>query len=174
MCDELPGCNNGQRSMNAKCVCQDEIMKKLVAPIVLALALALTGCGGADTAPAGAAVTKPVEEAPQAPELTGTWKQSNSASEDSYQQATITADTITIDWVSDGGDTTSTYWVGTFKAPTNASEAHTLTSKRDAKATDSALLASTDDTKEFTYEDDTISYKVSMMGSTTTVKMKKN
>jgi hypothetical protein len=149
-------------------------VKKLIAPIALAAALALTGCGGADATPTGAVGSQATEEAPQAPELTGAWKQSNPASEGSYQQATITADTITIEWVTDGGDTTSIYWVGTFEAPTDASEPYTWTSQRDAAATDSALLASTDDTKEFTYEGNIISYKVSALGTTTTVNLKQN
>lgn len=113
-------------------------------------------------------------EAPQAPDLVGAWMQSNSASEDSFQQATITADTITVEWVADGGDTTSIYWVGTFEAPADATEPYTWTSQRDAEATDSALLASTDDTKEFTFEGDTISYKVSALGTTTKVELKKD
>ncbi|WP_294568994.1 hypothetical protein [uncultured Arthrobacter sp.] len=153
-------------------------MKKLIAPIVFASALALTGCGGSGAAPAeskSATTESPAaEEAPQAPDLTGAWKQSNSNSEDSYQQAMITGDMMTIDWVSDGGDTTSVYWVGTFEAPTAADEPYTWTSQRDAAATDTALMASTDDTKEFTYEDDTISYKVSALGTTVTVELKKN
>ncbi|SDL78633.1 hypothetical protein SAMN04487916_11493 [Arthrobacter sp. ov407] len=149
-------------------------MKKLIAPIALAVALSLTGCGGTATTPASAVDSKAAEEAPKAPELTGAWKQSNSASEKSYQQATIAGDTITVEWVTDAGDTTSAYWVGTFKAPNDASEPYKWTSKRDAAATKSALLASTDDTKEFTYEGDTISYKVSMLGTTKTVKLKKN
>ncbi|WP_167043479.1 hypothetical protein [Salinibacterium sp. ZJ454] len=154
-------------------------MKKLIAPIGLAIALALTGCAGTTTTTTtttttDAAASKPVEEAPQAPNLAGAWKQSNSASEDSYQQATITADTITVEWVADGGDTTSTYWVGTFEAPADATEPYTWTSQRDAAATDSALLASTDDTKEFTYEGGTVSYKVSALGTTTTVDLQQN
>ncbi|WP_104131192.1 hypothetical protein [Cryobacterium sp. M91] len=46
-------------------------MKRLIAPIALAIALALTGCAGTDTTPTGAADSKPVEEAPQAPDLAG-------------------------------------------------------------------------------------------------------
>lgn len=149
-------------------------MKKLIAPIALAVALALTGCGGTAATPTGAANSKPTEKAPQAPDLTGAWKQSNSASETSYQQATITADAISIDWVTDGGNTTSIYWVGTFKQPSDSSGTYTWTSQRDVAATESALLASTDATKEFTYQDDTISYKASALGTTTTVKLKKN
>ena len=72
-------------------------MKKLIAPFTLVVALALTGCGGADSADAGAApkaseevaAPAPAEETPEAPDLTGEWKQSNSKSEDAYQQAII-------------------------------------------------------------------------------------
>lgn len=153
-------------------------MKKLLAPLALAAALALTGCGGADTA-SPAADAKPAQEipqaeAPKAADLTGVWKQSNSASEDAFQQATITGNTITVDWVADAGATTSIYWVGTFEAPTDANEPYTWTSQRDAAATDSALLASSDDTKEFTFEGDTISYQVSALGTTTTVTLVRN
>ena len=142
--------------------------------MALAAALALTGCSGADTTSSSAADSNTAEETSQVPDLTGTWKQSNPTSEDSYQQATITTDTITVEWVTDGGDTTSIYWVGTFEAPTEASEPYIWTSQRDAAATDSALLASTDDTKEFTYEGDTISYKVSALGTTTTVDLNRS
>lgn len=149
-------------------------MKKLIAPIALAAALVLTGCGGAGTTPTGAADSTAAKETPKAPDLTGAWKQSNSASTDSYQQAKITADTITVEWVSGGGDTTSIYWVGTFEPLTDASEPHTWTSKRDTAATKSALMASTDATKEFTYEGGVISYKVSALGTTKKVEIKKN
>jgi predicted small lipoprotein YifL len=153
-------------------------MKKLIAPVALAAALALTGCGGSGATPTaatptGAADSKPAEKAPQVPDLSGAWKQSNPNSEKSYQQATITADVITVEWVTDGGNTASIYWVGTFKAPSSSNGPYTWTSQRDVAATKSALLASSDATKEFTYDGDTISYKVSAMGTTTTVKLKK-
>lgn len=149
-------------------------MKKLIAPIALGAALALTGCAGAGSTSNGAADSKAVQEAPKIRDLTGGWKQSNPNSEKSYQQATITADKMTVEWVTDGGNTTSIYWVGTFAAPTDASEPYTWTSKRDAAATKSALLASSDATKDFKYEGGTISYKVSALGTTTTVNLKKN
>ena len=148
-------------------------MKKIITSIAIASALALTGCASEATSPAASTESKAVEVAPRIADLTGAWKQDNSNSEASYQQATITGDTITIEWVSDSGDTTSIYWVGTFQAPTNATEPYLWTSQRDAAATDSALLASTDDTKEFTYKDNVISYKVSALGTTTTAKLKK-
>jgi hypothetical protein len=109
----------------------------------------------------------------QIPDLTGEWKQENSKSDDSYQLATITGDTITIDWVSDNGDTKALYWAGSFVAPTNANEPYSWDSKNDHSKTESALLASSDDTKTMTYENGVLSYEVSAMGTTTVVKLKK-
>lgn len=154
-------------------MCQDSIMKRILTPLVLAFALTLTACGGTTATPTVATDDKPAEETQTIPNLAGKWKQSNSASEDSYQHATITDDTITVEWVSDGGATTSTYWIGTFKAPTDATAPYVWSSKRDVKATESALLASNDDTKEFTYDGETISYKVTALGTTTKVELKK-
>ncbi|GAB2746550.1 hypothetical protein GCM10027090_16660 [Sinomonas soli] len=150
-------------------------MNKSLAPVVIAVALALSGCAGTAANGTDAATSSASkQEAPKPPTLTGSWKQENSAGKTSYQQATITGDKMTIDWVSDGGNTTSTYWIGDFKAPTDAKEPYTWTSSRDVEATRSALLASSDATKEFTYQDGAISYKVSALGTTTTVKLKKS
>lgn len=149
-------------------------LKKPIAYLAVAAALALSGCSGASNTSPSTAEPTTTQEAPKIPDLTGSWKQSNPNSEKSYQQATITADKMTIEWVSDGGNTTSIYWVGTYSGPTSAGEPYTWTSQRDVEATKSALLASSDATKEFTYEAGAISYKVSALGTTTTVKLKKN
>ncbi len=161
----------------------DLIMNKLT-PFTLAItitaALALTACSTTPgTAPASSSHSKsssaaePTKEAPKAPDLTGTWKQTNSAAADSYQEAEISGDVITINWVSDNGDTKSIYWVGSFAAPTDVSMPYKWTSTRDQDATASAMLASQDATKEFTFQDDTISYSASALGTTTTIKLKK-
>lgn len=153
-------------------------MKKIVLCIALMTSLVLTACGTSKTTESDAVDSPTIglratTQAARPADLTGEWTQSNRASEDSYQQATITADSITIEWVSNGGDTTSIYWVGTFAAPTNASESYMWTSQRDAAATDKAMLASTADTKDFSYTDESISYKLSALGTTTTVRLKK-
>lgn len=109
----------------------------------------------------------------QIPDLTGEWKQENSNSEDTYQAATISGDTIEIYWVSDNGDTKSLYWAGSFDAPTTADEPYSWDSENDHSKTESALLASGDDTKTMTYENGVLSYEASAMGTTTTVKLKK-
>jgi len=157
-------------------------MKKLLSVLALASALALVGCSAADepaatndaAAPeAPAAENSTPEPEPELVDLVGDWKQANPATPNNYQQATITEDTISIDWVNEEMDSKSIYWVGTYTAPTEPGDTWTWTSERDAAATDTALLASTDDTKDFTYEDGVISYDVTAMGTTTTVKLEK-
>jgi hypothetical protein len=151
--------------------------------VAVVAALALTGCSGSDSADSSGADSNAASssapsaeaspEAAAAPDLAGTWKQTNSGSDDAYQTAVITGETITVNWVSDGGDTESIYWVGTFAPPTDDASPYTWTSIRDAAATDSAMLASTDDAKDFTFEDGEVSYKASAMGTTTTVRLEK-
>ena len=150
-------------------------MKKRMLALVFAcfmLTLPLTACGGNASNSTGADAAAQQEEAPQPPDLTGEWVQVNSSdSEDSYQTATITDDTITVNW--NAPDTTALYWAGSFEAPTTADEPYSWESANDTEQTANALLASPDETKTFTYEDGQISYSVSAMGVTTTVKLEK-
>ena len=80
-----------------------------------------------------------------------------------------------MNWVMDNGDSSAIYWVGTYQAPTEYTTEYTWTSERDKEQTDDALMASTDDTKDFTYSDanQELSYKVSVSGITNTVKLTK-
>ena len=149
-------------------------MKKKMLALVFAcfmLTLPLTACGGNASSSTSADAAAQQEEAPQPPDLTGEWVQVNSDSEDSYQTATITTDTITVNW--NAPDTTALYWAGSFEAPTTADEPYSWDSANDTEQTANALLASPDETKTFTYEDGQISYSVSAMGVTTTVKLEK-
>lgn len=141
-----------------------------------ALCLSLSACGGApsETAPSSVGSAAAVSSsAPAAPDLTGDWKQVNAASEDSYQVATIQGDTIEIYWVTESADTKSLYWAGTFVAPETTDEPYAWESANDTEKTGSALLASGDETKTFTYQDGQISYDVSAMGMTQTVRLEK-
>ena len=88
--------------------------------------------------------------------------------------AAIADGVISIDGELGSEDITAVHWVGTFEAPVDATEPHTWTSNRDAAATDAAVMASTDDTKEFTSEEDLISFTVIIHGESATVEMKKN
>jgi len=81
--------------------------------------------------------------------------------------------TIEIYWQIEDG-TTSLYWAGTYDAPTSAANEYTWESVNDKSRTETALLASGDDTKTFTYKDGVISYSVSIMGVTTTVELERS
>ncbi|MFT3860576.1 hypothetical protein [Micropruina sp.] len=152
-------------------------MKPLAITVASAALVALAGCSSpaatpvpsVSAAPAGTDSPAPTAK-PQPLNLTGKCKQTNSNTEDAWQAITIKAHTIEIHWVSDGGDTKSVYWVGTFTAPQTTEDTYAWTSKRDRKKTDNALLASTSKTKAFSYAGGVLGYEVSLMGTTTTVK----
>ena len=90
------------------------------------------------------------------------------------QMAVITNTDITVYWVMDNGDTKSLYWAGTFVPPTDTTEPYIWDSQNDTEQTGMAILASGDDTKAFTYSDGFISYEVSALGTTTTVRLSKS
>ena len=144
-------------------------MKKFLAAVLATLmCISLAACGRNPSSGSGEK-----EDIPQPPDLIGEWKQTNSNSEDSYQSATITEDTIEIYWVSDGGDTKSLYWAGTYVAPTTADEPYVWDSENDHSKTDVSLLASGDDTKTMTYQDGVLSYEASALGTTMKIKLEK-
>lgn len=137
--------------------------------------LVLTGCSANSTDTSGktnapSPATSPSKKVEAPADLIGEWKQTNSKSADSYQSATITADAIEANWVSDGGETTSLYWAGSYTAPTKAGE-FTWESNNDTSKTEGSMLASPSPTKTFSYSDGVVSYQVSMLGTTTTVKL---
>lgn len=155
------------------------IMKKAIALLVAAMLLTgLSACGGSTTADAPAksdgtskTETNKEETKPQPADLTGTWKQTNSNDPSSYMEATISGDTIEVDWI--GTDTKSLYWKGTYQAPTEAGD-WKWASQGDTETMASALLASQDATKDFTYsEADGVSWETTALGTTITVKTAK-
>lgn len=98
--------------------------------------------------------------------LDGEWTQAGeTADNETYQYGTITDGTITLYWDM-RSDTSWLYWVGS--AP-ETPQSWTSSSTRDE--TQISLLASQDNTKDFTYheDNDTISYDVSAFGQTKTV-----
>ena len=141
-------------------------MKKLCSMILTGILMItlLAGCGS---------TTETAKEEAKVPDLKGSYKQTNSNSEDSYQVAAIDDDTITIYWFTASDQTTALYWTGTYEAPTEAGK-YSWDSKNYHDLTDYALLASGDDSKTINYDNGEISYEVSMMGVTTTVTLKKS
>lgn len=70
----------------------------------------------------------------------------------------------------DRHDTKSLYWKGTYQAPAAAGD-WKWTSQGDTETMASALLASQDATKDFTYsEADGVSWETTALGTTITVK----
>lgn len=146
-------------------------MKKVFMSFCICLStLLLIGCSAQ---PGDVTTSTKASSIVQPPDLTGTWKQSNSETEDAYQEAVISGDTIEIYWVSNGGDTKALYWAGSYAAPVDATEPYSWDSKNDTEKTATALMASSDDTKTITYEKQELSYSVSALGMTTKVRLQK-
>lgn len=142
-------------------------MKKILTiALSVILVLSFASCGGNSSDKESA--SKPLD-------LSGEWTQTNSNSDTDYMEATISNDgTIEINWVFEEEDSISLYWAGTYVVPENVTEdEYSWTSENDTSKTDSALLASTSETKDFTYKDGVLSFEASAMGTTTTVEMEK-
>ncbi len=144
--------------------------KKLLAVAFISL-IALTGCTAPATeSPAGKTEAPAEETQPITVNLDGEWEQSNKNDENNYQVATIQDGVITVNWVAP--DAKSLYWVGT--APVTAdSDTFIWTSEGDIESMSTALLASQDSTKEFSYDNGVIRYEVTAMGMTIAVHLEK-
>lgn len=153
-------------------------MKRKIIALALAatMMLSLAACGDGNTQSGGSAESSaPVEQMEQQEpaNLEGTWRQVNSNSDTSYQEATITGNEISIDWVDIETETRSVYWIGSFTPPTTADEPYTWESQQDEEKVGAAILASGDATKTFTYENDQIIYEASALGTTMTVRLER-
>lgn len=155
-------------------------MNPRLASVALLALLLLTGCAsGGDGVPAASgtgnaseAATSSATPTPVEPlDLSGEWKQTNSNSDTSYQAATISGEQILINWVNTTNSTTAIYWAGTYVAPTEDVTTFTWDSVNDTTQTENALLASSDPTKTFTYDDGVLKYELTAMGVTMTVEM---
>ena len=147
-------------------------MKRIFCTVLcIVIAVSCIGCGAKQTSTPAATPAPTPEPTPEpVPVLTGNWEQTNKNSEDSYQIATIADGTIEVFWKTP--DMEALYWSGTFTAPTAAGD-YSWESVNNKEKTDMALMASCDDTKTFTYSNGVLSYSVTAMGVTTTVKMEK-
>ncbi|MCG7446498.1 DUF5067 domain-containing protein [Corynebacterium sp. ACRPO] len=149
-------------------------MRKLLSSLVLASALTLTSCSGSGSDNPKASDSNNSSSGAQADAKSaiGTWKQEDSASEDGWMEASITDDVITIEWVMDNGENRMTYWIGTFDAQAAAS-GETVSSNRDTVATASEWMAASSDKKDFSIDDDSLTFKVAIEDKEFTTHMKK-
>lgn len=144
-------------------------MKKKLITLLMVTTLVVSGCGTGSSSKSDA--TTKTEEAKAPLDLNGTW--ASEKNDGSWMEADIANGAITINWVSDNGNTKSIYWIGTYDAPKDSNDEYKWTSTRDKEKTKSALLASQDDTKDFSYANKELSYKASALGTTKTMKLKK-
>ena len=148
---------------------------RLLVPFAASLLL-LTGCSApaADTNSGSSAsqTEGTIEEVVVEPlDLTGEWKQTNSNSADSYQAATITGEQIIVDWVNAADSTTAVFWIGSYVAPTEDTESYSWDSQGDVAQMETAIMASSDPAKAFTFEGGVLTYELTAMGVTMTVEM---
>lgn len=162
---------------------QGEHMKRIIATALIGLATigALTACAGpaSTTSSASASHSASPKPTPKPVDLTGAWTEqttatasagATSSSTSMKQTATITATTITVTWA-EGNGTSALYWAGSYAAPTQPGDTYQWISQNDTSQTGSALLASSDPTKTFTYANGVISYPVTALGVTVTEKL---
>lgn len=96
--------------------------------------------------------------------LTGNWEEKDKG--DTYHAGYISGDTIEIFWMSDGGNSASLYWSGSYISPTEPNNSYSWDSVNNKEKTNYALLASGDETKTFTYSDGKLTYEASALGAT--------
>ncbi len=143
---------------------------KRILTLILALTLifVLNGCNGNTS---GGDANNATGATPL--KLDGGWKQRNSDSDTNYHVAMIADGTIEVYWRAED-NSTSLYWAGTYTAPTTGGNEYSWDSANDKSRTEAALLASSDDTKTFTYKDGIISYSVSALGVTKTFELERS
>ena len=149
-------------------------MRKLLSSLVLISAFTLTSCSdsSSDKPKEDGSINSTSDAQADAKSVIGTWKQEDSASEDGWMEASITDDVITIEWVMDNGENRMIYWIGTFDAQAAAS-GETVSSNRDTVATASEWMAALSDKKDFSIEDDTLTFQVAIEDKEFTTHMKK-
>lgn len=96
--------------------------------------------------------------------LSGFWK-----SDDPKMKATVTQSTVEIIW--EDGDMSGLYWKGTFLVPARLINGSKIMSEGDTDVMSESLLASRDTSKEFTFEKNTLAFKLTTMGVTKTVRL---
>lgn len=116
---------------------------------LVVLPFALSACGPVDSSAKAADVQT----------LNGTWKA------DGFE-AVVTDNNIEVNIVE--GDTSSLYWKGTFPADSDK-----VVSQADTEALSQSMLGSQDSTKEFTVKGDQIDFKITIMGTSKVVHLKK-
>lgn len=146
-------------------------MKRLLVLLLSVLmVISLFGCGSSTPTTnesSGSAESETEEEATEPLDLTGNWEQANKG--ETFMSSHIEGNTIEVYWMMEDGK--YLYWAGNYDAPTEDTKEYSWTSNNDTVKTGSAILASTAETKEFTYKNDRIVFDVSVQGQTSTIEL---
>lgn len=143
--------------------------------------LSMTACGGSDSSESTDPVTvnsepntsDPVtqEKDEDAVTLDGEWR--SETKDGTTMVAVITGNHIQM--TLDSEDLSSLYWKGTFpESGDAATEGMTITSEADTEALAQSITGSQAESKDFTYEDGTLDFEFTVLGSTRTVHLKKS
>lgn len=117
------------------------------------LAIGLSACTGSDASGVSSQASKTAS-------MNGTWKA------DGFE-AEVSDNLIEVNIVDQ--DTSSLYWKGTFPQQ----QGEKITSEADVDALSESMLGSQDLTKEFTVKGGEISFKITIMGTSKVVHLKK-
>lgn len=131
--------------------------------LALLIAISLTACGSTKSS-GNINNSDTTAEAIEPLDLTGNYEQKNH--KETFQAAYIKDDRIEVFWIMDNGDSKLLYWSGTYTSPVNGDEPYSWDSQNDKTRTNTALMASGDEIKTFTYENGELSYKVTIQGQT--------
>ena len=116
-----------------------------------------------------------VVDKPKPVSLVGTWTQTEKSTGDILAEAEISnVGSIQINLRT--RDSSSIYWMGSFDTSKDGSKPFELTSLADPdaqKVMAKSLFGSQDQSKEFAYKNGELSYKFTMLGTTTTVRLTK-
>jgi len=135
----------------------------------LTLVVSLAACGSADADDSGSVRV----DTPKS--LVGTWYQTNKLDSGVMMQAEIhRGGTIQVNMKT--RDSSSIYWMGSFESSKNPRFSFETVSKADPdaqKVLAGSLFGSQDTEKKFKYERGDLSFKFTMMGTTSTIHLRK-
>lgn len=147
------------------------LTRGLIVACVFAASLGLQACSSPESK--GAAPAPAPAPKQEILNLEGTWKQVNSKSDTAWHETIIKGDIITVNWVSDSGDTRALFWEGSYSAPSEPSKTYTWTSEGNREIMDRSILASQEKTKEFNFNGQYLCYEFSALGVSSLAKLER-
>lgn len=138
------------------------MLKKFLIAVVVTIAfLFVTACGGP---------TQTSSSPEQGVSLSGHWTMADSSDPSFQIVGDVKNSSVTLTWKSD--NVSALYWKGSFDA-TDVTDGTVIVSQGDLQAMAGSILSSSSKTKEFTYDDDQLSFDFTVQGVTKTIHLEK-